>query len=383
MIATRFLVALLTIRCCLTIVAEDFTLKLDQALAKSGDNAKEIEKALEQVNDGERLGLEFLIAYMPERDLRTLSADFLLENVTYAYKAWREAPWHDAVPEDVFLNNILPHSNINEKRDNWRKDFQQRFEPLIAGIGTPGEAAAKLNNALFSEVKVKYSTRRRKADQSPYETLESGLASCTGLSILLIDACRALGIPARFVGTPLWSNGSGNHSWIEVWDNGWHFTGAAEPTGDQLDKGWFTERASKAQRDDRLHAIYAVSYKHTPQIFPMVWNRKVDYVYAVNVTDRYLNLGKKLPDGYVNVMFKVLDPQSGDRCSATVRISDPEGRVLFDGKSKDERFDSNDHVVAALPEGKTLKLEVKTESSSASQTIVTAKDGQLISVELE
>ena len=63
------------------------------------------------------------------------------------------------------------------------------------------------------------------------ESMETGLASCTGLSILLIDACRSVGVPARFVGTPLWADGSGNHSWVEIWDGGWHFVGAAEPAG--------------------------------------------------------------------------------------------------------------------------------------------------------
>lgn len=383
MIATRLLILLLAVCSCLVTASEDLSVRLDLALAKSGKNAGELRKALKQVDRDQLAGMEFLIAYMPERDLLKLNADFLEEHVTYAYKAWREAPWHDTVPEDVFLNNILPYSSINEKRDTWMKDFQERFKPFTAGITTPGKAAAKLNNTLFPAVNVKYSTRRRKADQSPYETIESGLASCTGLSILLIDACRALGIPARFVGTPLWSDRSGNHSWIEVWDNGWHFTGAAEPTGDQLDKAWFTGRASKASRDDRLHAIYAVSYKQTPQLFPMVWNPKIDYVYAVNVTDRYLNLDKKLPSGYVNVMFKVLDSQSGNRCAARVKVSDTEGLVVFEGKSKDERFDANDHVIAALREGKTYTLEVDTESSSSSQTIVTDQEGQLIRVELE
>ena len=41
------------------------------------------------------------------------------------------------------------------------------------------------------------------------------------------------------------------------------------------------------QRDHRLHAIYATSYRHTGVTFPLVWDLKIDYVHAVNVTDRY------------------------------------------------------------------------------------------------
>ncbi len=165
----------------------------------------------------------------------------------------------------------MPYASINERRDNWRRDFRKRFSHLVKEAKTPGHAAALLNQRLYPLVNVKYSTQRKKADQSPYESLNSGLASCTGLSVLLIDACRAIGVPARFVGTPLWTDGSGNHSWTEVWDNGWHFTGSAEPNGDELDKAWFIERAATAKRDDPMHAIYAVSYAKTPLKFPMVW----------------------------------------------------------------------------------------------------------------
>jgi len=259
------------------------------ALEKAGDNRKELQTAIDDVPTNQRKGMRFLVAYMPERDLKSLTAKFLIEQTDYAYRAWRESAWTDQVPESVFFNDVLPYASINERRDNWRADFFKRFRPLVAKAKTPGEAATQLNRAVFGQVKVRYSTGRPKADQSPYESIKAGLASCTGLSVLLIDACRAVGVPARFVGTPLWTDGSGNHSWVEVYNQGgWHFTGAAEPTGKQLDRAWFLGRASKARADHRKHAIYATSYKPTGQSFPMVWLPDATYVHAVNVTTRYL-----------------------------------------------------------------------------------------------
>ncbi|KKK98536.1 hypothetical protein LCGC14_2641790, partial [marine sediment metagenome] len=143
-----------------------------------------------------------------------------------------KVPWGKQVPKDIFLNYVLPYVNLNERRDNWRKDFYTRFMPLIKGCKTPGDAGMALNSKVFPLVKVHYSKKRKKADQSPYESIKSGMASCTGLSILLVDACRACGVPARFVGTPLWSDKSGNHSWVEIWHEGkWHYTGGGEPGG--------------------------------------------------------------------------------------------------------------------------------------------------------
>lgn len=359
---------------------------LDELIASSveaaGDNADEIKAALKDVPSDQSVGMRFLVAYMPERDLTSLSADFLLENVEYAYKAWRESPWRAQVSEEIFLNEVLPYANINERRDRWRKEFYERCKPMIEGIDQPSLAAAKLNQKLFPELKVKYSTKRRRADQSPFESIESGLASCTGLSVLLIDACRSVGIPARFVGTPLWSDRSGNHSWVEVYDQGWHFTGAAEPAGDALDQAWFIDRASKAKRDDQYHAIYAVSYRKTPQKFPMVWARSLDYIHAVNVTDRYTREKQELPEDAVRIRFRVF-AEDGGRCAAAICIKDQTGEMLFSGKSNDERFDSNDHVTVPLKKGLPYTVEVDFGGKKQTDTFKAEAEGQLETLHLE
>jgi hypothetical protein len=267
--------------------ADDLSKRVEVALKRAGDNAVQLRQALDKAPDEQKEGVRFLIAYMPKRDLTSLSADFLLKNVRCAYRAWRAAPWKARISKEMFLNEVLPYASINERRDDWREDFYKRFGPLVAKAKTPGEAAVILNQKIFPLLKVRFSRKRPKADQSPYETIKASMASCTGLSVLLVDACRAVGIPARFAGTPLWTNKSGNHSWVEIWDGEWHYTGAAEPAGGKLDRAWFTGRAATAQKDHRLHAIYASSFKRTGITFPLVWDRKVDYVYAVNVTTRY------------------------------------------------------------------------------------------------
>ena len=252
---------------------------------------------------------------------------------------------------------LLPYANINERRDAWRKEFFEKFRPLVKDAKSPADAAARLNQQVFPMVNVKYSTQRKKADQSPLESMESGLASCTGLSVLLVDACRAVGIPARIVGTPLWSDNSGNHTWVEIWDNGWHFTGACEPTGNVLDQGWFIDRASKAVRDERRHAIYAVTFRKNGQTFPMVWARDNTDVFAVNVTDRYTALRSPVPENHSALRIRVIGP-AGARAAVDIRIVDAAGTELFKGRSKDDRFDSNDHLTAAIPTGTTVTVSI-------------------------
>lgn len=257
------------------------------ALARAGGNRPELEKALAAVPADQRPGLAFLIAHMPAADLTSLSADFLLANTQLAYRARAEFPWGKVVPEAVFLNDVLPYANVDEKRDAWRQEFYDRCRPLVAGCKTATEAVGVLNAKLFPLLKVGYSTQRKAPNQSPAESIAQGKASCTGLSIVLVDACRAVGIPARLVGTARWAAKPGNHTWVEVWDGGWHFTGACEPDPAGLDRGWFVADAAKAKADVPENAIYAASFRRTGAHFPLVWAPDAKTVPGENVTARY------------------------------------------------------------------------------------------------
>jgi len=330
---------------------------LQSALKNAGENRVQLEQALAQAPPDQQAGMKFLIENMPQGDLQSLSAEFLLENSRLTWQALRESAWADKIPQEIVFDALLPYANINERRDAWRKEFFEKFRPLVQDAKSPADAAARLNQQVFPMVNVKYSTQRKKADQSPLESMASGLASCTGLSVLLVDACRAVGIPARIVGTPLWSDNSGNHTWVEIWDNGWHFTGACEPTGNVLDQGWFIDRASKAVRDERRHAIYAVTFRKNGQTFPMVWARDNTDVFAVNVTDRYTALRSPVPENHSALRIRVIGP-AGARAAVDIRIVDAAGTELFKGRSKDDRFDSNDHLTAAIPTGTTVTVSI-------------------------
>lgn len=260
---------------------------VEEALGKAGNNRPELEKALHDSPPDQRPGMSFLIANMPDKDLLALKADFLLSNVELAYKARRQVPWGPKIPEAIFFNDVLAYANIDEERDAWRQELYDLCMPLIKDCKTPSEAAQLLNVQVFEKVKVRYSTQRRKPHQSPQESIAQGRASCTGLSILLSDACRSVAIPARLVGTPRWVDQSGNHTWVEIWDQDWHFTGACEPDKNGLDRGWFVEKASQAKKDVPQHAIYAASFQKTAISFPLVWAPGKKDVSAENVTHRY------------------------------------------------------------------------------------------------
>src|SRR3954449_8615020 len=93
---------------------------IEGALKRAGTNRTEIARALRQVSKKQSQGMQFLVTNMPPADLQTLSSAFLVENVAAAYHAFEKAPWRESIPNEVFLNEILPYASMTETREPWR-----------------------------------------------------------------------------------------------------------------------------------------------------------------------------------------------------------------------------------------------------------------------
>jgi pimeloyl-ACP methyl ester carboxylesterase len=343
----------------------------EQALAQAGTNRQELATALGKAPVAQRDEMQFLIENAPASDLQTLSADFLLQNVALADEAFQSAPWENQIPREIFLNEILPYACVNETRDGWRKMLRKICAPLVKDCKTPGEAACRINENIFKIVNVHYSTARKKADQSPGESMQNGLASCTGLTILLVDACRSVGIPARLAGTPMWTDNSGNHSWTEIWDGGWHFLGSAEPDPKGLDHAWFKDKAKTAIENNPTNAIYAASFKKTGLAFPLDWAPDIHWVSAVNVTARYASKNSPIYSDKVRLLVKVIDPDSGRRLAAKVTVNDiTNSAVRFEGISKSESADMNNVLSFELPVGGIYQICAALGGQTAEQIFI-------------
>lgn len=292
----------------------------------------------------------FLVEHMPARDREALSAEFLATNLDLAFQARAEFPWAKAVPAELFHNDVLPYAVFDETREPWRADFLEKARGLVQDARTATEAAQALNRGLFKLINVHYNTGRKRPNQSPSESIALNKATCTGLSIILVDACRAVGIPARAVGTPLWANERGNHTWVEVWDGDWHFTGADEYDANGLDRGWFVGDAAQAKADVPRHAIYATSWKREVA-FPMVWARGSDAVAAVNVTARYAKA--VAPSEMARLGVRLWDKAGGTRLAAKVCVLDGVRRQCALAETKAGTADLNDLPRFTLKPGAT------------------------------
>jgi hypothetical protein len=229
------------------------------------------------------------------------------------------------------------------------------------------------------------------------------MATCTGLSIILTDAFRAVGIPSRLAGTAMWTNFKGNHTWSEVWvDQKWQFI---EYYPDTLNKSWFVADAGKADPDNLLHWIYAVSYKPTnlyyyPSHMGLLMGkldlkklpeemrtryermksfagRTEPYIWGVNVTQRYLDIYKEslqnmklsTQELMANLVIFKDKSSSGSESRISCRVDLYDGDKVVDfGYSPRKTDDMNQFLKFKLKKNSSYKLVVTNPEFGINQT---------------
>ena len=162
-----------------------------------------------------------------------LESGLIGPTIALALQTKIEYPWTDTLPKAIFLEYVLNYANVNEGRTNWRPMLtdalhfnatdlyrEHKSELTIASI------VQWVNTHLWSVVPGASNTHpilfqggQTPLIMDPMSILVYGYASCTGTSILLVNALRAVGIAARVVGTPAWWGipTKGNHNWVEVY----------------------------------------------------------------------------------------------------------------------------------------------------------------------
>lgn len=231
---------------------------------------------------------------------------YLRSNAHYAVKARETIPVAKDVPEELFLKYVLPYRVVDEPVDDWRAGFFEVLAPHAKEAkslrGAVEDVVPKIFTALRASPKVMKEPNKSavvfKSNSTPAmmapvsEILASGYASCTGSSILIVDGLRAVGIPARMVGTPQWNIPTGgNHNWVEVWlGDGWHFFDAVPDF--HLDEAWFVPGNTKHANQDPSHAIFAVEWAKGDATYPLTWRKPAVMWRAEDRTAFYLGLSE-------------------------------------------------------------------------------------------
>ncbi|MFT4901305.1 MAG: transglutaminase-like putative cysteine protease [Lentimonas sp.] len=120
-------------------------------------------------------------------------------------------------PEDRL--DLLPY-----RTHTWPNQVQ-RLKVWVQQFWQPGRSIEtfllldQMNKAILSQLR--YGVREEEGVQSPAQTLQRGEGSCRDFAALFIEACRYLGLPARFVSGYLHDEDSqqhgSTHAWSEVY----------------------------------------------------------------------------------------------------------------------------------------------------------------------
>ena len=189
----------------------------------------------------QKQALDYLYEYMPLNDRAEQSREYFQNAVSQAFRT-KELPWAKTVPEDLFKHYVLPPRVNNEFLDNARDVFYQELYPRVKDLSMYN-AVLEVNHWCREKVEYRPTDIRTSA---PLQTVARGYGRCGEESVVAVSALRSIGIPARQVYAPRWSHTNDNHAWVEVWVDGrWYYLGACEPEL-ELDRGWFTDEASRA-----------------------------------------------------------------------------------------------------------------------------------------
>lgn len=204
--------------------------------------SKKIQKDLLSLDEDTALALKFLYVNMPYSDVGNYSLETYVDYAQQGVYLWKNSPYRAEIPESTFLNDILYHRVNEEEIKPCRTLFWEKLRERVSGLDME-RAILEVNYWCAQEMTYRITDDRT---SSALDCYRKGYGRCGEESVLAVNALRSVGIPARQVYAPRWSHCDDNHAWVEVWCSGeWHYLGACEPEA-VLDKGWFTNAASRA-----------------------------------------------------------------------------------------------------------------------------------------
>jgi transglutaminase-like putative cysteine protease len=164
-----------------------------------------------------KVAIEYIYRHLPDRDRGVVKHAQIVRSAQLAIAARKAHPWAagrkrsgsggagggGGVPLHVWLESVLPHRHLDEPYEDWRPALRSVAARLVANATSLAHAAQLLNRDLWRALRdppIIFSPDLTPEIMAPSQVIAAGRASCTGLSILLASACRAVGVPARVAG---------------------------------------------------------------------------------------------------------------------------------------------------------------------------------------
>lgn len=161
---------------------------------------------------------EFKYHYLDkEMDIEIISASYLIQNIDWAFKVWREQPWGSSVNFNDFCEYILPYRVGDEIPTVWREELYHTYNSKLDSIRSLPEATdpafvAKFLHQLLASEPNSYTTSLPNGPHLGFKNIEFRTGSCREFSDVILYVFRALGVPC---GVDYMARGdnNANHFW--------------------------------------------------------------------------------------------------------------------------------------------------------------------------
>jgi len=178
------------------------------AVERSGQNRRELIRALASVKRYQLPAMCDMVSRMPNYDLVNTTSKMLLDHIDCTFATNDQVTWKLNPNSEFFLDYVLPYRVTCESIENSRREMRRMAFPAIRGCSNAREAASKLV-ILISESEV---SKRKKLVGSAFPFDHPPLAgwkyvvspydpqaNCRIHTLLTCALLRSVGIPSRMV----------------------------------------------------------------------------------------------------------------------------------------------------------------------------------------
>lgn len=148
-------------------------------------------------------------------DLLSVSAGYLIENIDIAFETWRRYPWCSSLPFESFCRDVLPYRIKQEPLERWRSFYYHRYKIVadsLAQAGATREQVVFFFNAKYGK-KYIHNVSKMPGDL-PLSLIERlGGGTCDHLALNAAQLLRSVGVPLHLDLLPYHGKINGGHAY--------------------------------------------------------------------------------------------------------------------------------------------------------------------------
>lgn len=200
-------------------------------------------------------------ASTPHEDKDLITTAEIAQEIKQALKLRERYTWAKKVPDEIYINYVMPYKIDHELPHNWKTFFYEKQQQMLDSLertddNTVENAAQLIADNIYSW----YYYDEGHIPRSQYPTLSeilfSGKGDCFRISRLFVYAMRAAGIPAAVDDVPYWGSKNGSHSDFVSLDS----TGKLRTNVTTLHKNFLRKTAKVLRRTAFYQGNYSEGY---------------------------------------------------------------------------------------------------------------------------